>query len=160
MQVEKNCVVNFHYRLTNEPGDLIEDSHTHEPMTYLHGHGNIIPGLEREIAGHIAGDQFSVTIAPADAYGLRRADAVQRIPMKSVMTRGKLTPGMMVAVNTEHGPRHVQVIKPGKFTVDVDTNHPLAGVTLTFAVEIIDVRTATEEERAHGHAHGAGGHHH
>lgn len=160
MRVENNCVVNFHYRLTNAAGELLEDSHANEPMTYLHGHGNIVPGLEREMAGRAAGEQFTATVTPADAYGERRADAVQRIPMKAVMTRGKLTAGMTVAVNTEHGPRHVQVIKPGKFTVDVDTNHPLAGVTLTFAVEIVDVRAASDEERAHGHAHGAGGHHH
>lgn len=160
MPVEHNSVVNFHYRLTDEAGELLEDSHEHEPMTYLHGHGNIIVGLERAMAGRNAGESFSATIAPEEAYGVRRPDAVQRIPMKAVMTRGKLTPGMMIAVNTEHGPRHVQVIKPGKFTVDVDTNHPLAGVTLTFAIDILDIRAATDEERAHGHVHGAGGHHH
>ena len=160
MKAANGMVVSMHYTLTDDSGDVLDSSNGDQPFTYLHGHHNIIPGLEREMAGHIAGDQFSATIAPADAYGPRRADAGQRIPMKAVMTRGKLTPGMMVAINTEHGPRHVQVIKPGKFTVDVDTNHPLAGVTLTFAVEIIDVRVASDEERAHRHVHGAGGHHH
>lgn len=160
MQIENNRVVSFHYRLTDADGELLEDSHGSEPVAYLHGHANIIDGLEQAMAGRAAGDSFTATIAPEQAYGLRRPDAVQRVPMKAVLTPGKLVAGQTIAVNTGQGPRHVRVVKPGKFMVDVDTNHPLAGVTLTFAIDVVEVRAATDEELAHGHVHGAGGHHH
>jgi FKBP-type peptidyl-prolyl cis-trans isomerase SlyD len=159
MPIEKDSVVTFHYRLS--VGDQqVEDSHEGEPLSYLHGHGNIIPGLESEMAGKAAGDSFSATIPPELAYGLRRADAVARVQMKHVLTKGRLEPGQPIMVNTENGPRQVRVVKPGKFVVDVDANHPMAGATLNFAIEIVDVRAASEEELAHGHVHGAGGHHH
>lgn len=160
MKIEKNCVVSFHYRLTNVAGEQLEDSHGGKAMTYLHGHRGIITGLEREMAGRASGDRFNATIAPELAYGPRRDDAHQRIQMKTVITKGKLRPGQVISVNTDHGPRQVQVIKAGRFVVDVDTNHPLAGETLTFEVEIAEVREASAEEQAHGHAHGPGGHHH
>ena len=160
MQIAKDSVVSFHYRLSVNGGATIEDSHGNEPMAYLHGHGNIIPGLESAMLGKAAGDAFTATIPPEEAYGIRNPQGLVRVPMKHVMTKGKLAPGMMIAVNTGQGPRHVQVIKPGRFVVDVDTNHPLAGATLTFEIEIVEVREALAEELAHGHVHGAGGHHH
>ena len=160
MPISKDSVVSFHYRLARDHGATLEDSHGAEPLAYLHGHGNIIQGLESAMSGRAVGDNFTTTIAPEQAYGLRDNDAVARVQMKYVLTKGPLTPGMVIAVNTKHGPRQVQVIKPGKFVVDVDTNHPLAGAALTFDVEIVDVRAATSEELAHGHVHGAGGHHH
>ncbi len=160
VSIEKNSVVSFHYRLRGDDGEQIEASFGGEPMLYMHGTNGIIPGLERAMAGRVAGDSFTAVIAPGDAYGERREDAVQRLQMKTVLTKGKLRPGMTIAVNTEHGPRQVKVIKAGKFVVDVDTNHPLAGATLSFDIEIVDVREASAEERAHGHAHGPGGHHH
>ena len=160
MPISKDSVVSFHYRLARDDGAILEDSHGAEPLAYLHGHGNIIQGLESAMSGRAVGDNFTTTIAPEQAYGLRDNDAVARVQMKYVLTKGPLTPGMVIAVNTKHGPRQVQVIKPGKFVVDVDTNHPLAGAALTFDVEIVDVRAATSEELAHGHVHGAGGHHH
>src|SRR3569623_977054 len=116
------------------------------------------------MAGKQAGDRFSVTLSPVKAYGARRSDAVQRVSFKHVMTRGNkketLQPGKVVQVNTLQGPRDVTVIKAGLKTVDVDTNHPLAGKTLSFDIEVVDVRDATTDELAHGHAHGAGGHEH
>ena len=159
MPIEKDSVVTFHYRLSVGE-QQVEDSHEGEPLSYLHGHGNIIPGLESEMAGKAAGDSFSATIPPELAYGLRRDDAVARVQMKHVLTKGRLAPGQPIMVNTENGPRQVRVVKPGKFVVDVDANHPMAGATLNFAIEIVDVRAASEEELAHGHVHGAGGHHH
>ena len=159
MPIEKDSVVTFHYRLSVGE-QQVEDSHEGEPLSYLHGHGNIIPGLESEMAGKAAGDSFSATIPPELAYGLRRDDAVARVQMKHVLTKGRLEPGQPIMVNTENGPRQVRVVKPGKFVVDVDANHPMAGATLNFAIEIVDVRAASEEELAHEHVHGAGGHHH
>ncbi len=160
MNIDTDCVVRFHYRLRDSDGRELESSFDGEPVAYLHGHDGIIRGLEAEMAGKCAGDTFTATVPPELGYGAREAGATARIPMKHVLTRGKLKPGQVVAVNTEHGPREVVVIKPGRFVVDVDTNHPLAGQTLQFEVEILDVRAASDEERAHGHVHGAGGHHH
>ena len=158
--IEKDKVVQFHYVLTDDSGVQIEDSRHGEPMAYLHGHDNIIPGLEKALAGHQAGDQFSATIPPAEGYGEREEGMTQRISAKYLKHAGKLRPGMAVTVNTDNGPRAVTIIKVGLKTVDVDGNHPLAGKTLTFAIEITDIRDATEEEISHGHAHGPGGHHH
>jgi len=160
MQIDNDKVVYFHYRLLNEAGELIEESHDREPMAYLHGHGNIMPGLEEAMAGHQAGEEVSVTLPPERAYGVRKEDSQQRVPIKHLMTKGKLKPGMNVKINTDNGARDATVIKVGRFNVDVDTNHPLAGQTLTFEVSITDVREGTTEEIAHRHVHGPGGHHH
>lgn len=160
MKIAPDTVVSFHYRLRNSAGEEIETSHDGEAMAYLHGHRGIIEGLERALSGREAGESFSVEVAPREAYGERRDDALQRIPMKQVLTKGKLKPGMAIHVRTEHGPRQVMVVKAGRFVVDVDTNHPLAGQTLTFDVEVREVRAATAEELAHKHVHGPGGHHH
>ena len=159
MPIEKDSVVSFHYRLS-VGGVQLEDSHAGEPLSYLHGHGNIIPGLEGEMAGRSAGDSYTAVIAPELAYGLRRDDAIVRVQMKQVLTKGRLIAGMPITINTEHGPRQVRVVKPGKFVVDIDTNHPMAGATLSFDIEVLEVRAASAEELAHGHVHGAGGHHH
>lgn len=163
MSITKNSVVQFHYRLSHE-GKELESSQGGDPVAYLHGHGNIISGLEKQMEGKSAGDKFEADVAAADAYGLRQEGAVQRVPIKHLMgdkkQNAKLKPGMVVNVNTEEGARQAVVLKAGKFNVDLDTNHPLAGKDLSFDIEIVDVREATEEEIAHGHAHGVGGHHH
>ncbi len=160
MNIEKDRVVSFHYRLSDEDGNALESSHEGSPMQYLHGHDGIIQGLEREMAGKAAGATFQVTVPPELGYGVRRESARQRISMKAVMTRGKLRSGMLIQVSTDHGPRQVRVIKPGKFMIEVDTNHPFAGQTLCFDVEVVDVREASAEEIAHGHVHGPHGHGH
>ena len=160
MQIAKNTIARFHYTLSGEDGIGIEDSHTGEPISYLQGHGNILPALEEQLLGKVAGDTLIVALAPEQAYGLRHTNAVQRVPLKHIVHRGKLQPGMVVGVQTEQGARQVTVLKVGKFNVDVDTNHPLAGRALNFAIEVLEVRAASEEEIAHGHAHGEGGHHH
>ncbi len=159
MPIDKDSVVTFHYRLRVGEAQ-VEDSHQGEPLSYLHGHGNIIPGLENAMAGRSAGDSYTATIPPELAYGPRQEDAVVRVQMKHVLTKGRLEAGQSIMVNTEHGSRQVRVVKPGKFVVDVDTNHPMAGATLSFDIEVIEVREASAEELAHGHVHGAGGHHH
>jgi len=160
MQIADGTVASFHYTLRGEDGAELESSRGGDPVAYLHGHGNILPALEERLAGHAPGDTLAVTLAPEQAYGPRRADSVQRVPLKHIHARGRLQPGMVVAVQTEHGARQVTVLKVGKFNVDVDSNHPLAGRTLSFDIEVLEVRAASDEEMAHGHAHGAGGHHH
>ena len=160
MQIEQDKVVYFHYTLSKVDGEQLEASEKTEPMTYLHGHGNILKALEYAMGGKRAGDDLQVTLAPGEAYGPRREDAEQRVPIKHLQYTGPLRPGMTVKINTDKGPRAVRVIKVGKFNVDVDTNHPLAGLSLSFDVEIVDVRDATAEELAHGHVHGTGGHQH
>jgi FKBP-type peptidyl-prolyl cis-trans isomerase SlyD len=164
MQIDQKKVVRFHYRLADEQGQEIENSYDADPVMYMHGHKNIVVGLEKAMEGKTAGDQFSVTVEPAEGYGERHPNSQQRIPIKHLIgnnkSKVKLQPGMVVSVETDEGPRQVTIIKAGKFTADVDSNHPLAGKTLIFNVEVVDVREATEEELAHGHAHGVGGHQH
>jgi FKBP-type peptidyl-prolyl cis-trans isomerase SlyD len=160
VNIGKNSVVSFHYTLRNDAGEELESSRGGEPSAYLHGAGNIIPGLEEAMSGRAAGDVFSATVPPERAYGLRRENREQRVPVKHLLFRGKLRPGMAVQLNTSEGRVPVTVLKAGKFSADVDTNHPLAGQALTFDVEIVEVRPATAEEIAHRHAHGPGGHHH
>ena len=163
MIVDENTVVRFHYRLsevTQSGPQFLEHSHDEEAMTYLHGAGAVIPGIEKAMQGKQQGDEFEITLEPADAYGERLDDAKQRIAVKHLQQKKKLKPGMIVAVNTSQGPREVLIEKVGKFNVDVDTNHPLAGKTLKFEIKIEEVREATAEEISHGHVHGPGGHHH
>lgn len=164
MKIEKNKVVTFHYRLSEAGGELIDESHGHSPAVYLHGHDALFESLEEALTGKQAGDKLVATFSPEQAYGLRRADAQMRVSLKHIRPpaghKGKLTPGMTVGIETDHGVREVTIIKTGLKTVDVDTNHPLAGKTLTFDIEIVDVRDATAEETEHGHVHGEGGHHH
>ena len=157
MKIEKNSVVAFHYTLSDLDGKEIENSYARAPQVYLHGHGGIIPGLETALEGKQAGDDFNVIVAPALAYGEREADRVQRVPLKRLGKRGKLTVGQWVQVQTEEGTRVVSVVKVGMTVVDLDLNHPLAGKALKFDVKIESVRAATDEEIAHGHAHGDGG---
>src|SRR5690606_16347181 len=157
MEIAKNKVVTFHYRLTDEEGSFTETSEGRGPIAYLHGRNNIVPGLEAELAGKRAGDELKVKVPPELAYGLRIDDATARVPIKHLVRPGKLEVGKVVTINTASGYRRAIVTKVGRFNVDVDFNHPLAGKTLIFDVKIVDVRDATEEEIAHGHAHGPGG---
>jgi FKBP-type peptidyl-prolyl cis-trans isomerase SlyD len=157
MKIEERKVVSFHYTLTGAAGDELESSREKEPLSYLHGAGNIIPGLENAMSGKQAGDRFEVTLEPADAYGERSEDRVQRIPAKHFKKASALRPGQMLVLETRQGPVQVRVVKIGRFNIDVDANHPLAGKVLTFDVEVTDVRDATREELAHGHVHGPGG---
>lgn len=159
MKIARNKVVTFHYTLFDEAGERIESSVESGPAAYLHGRNNILVGLEAELAGKQAGDELKITVPPELGYGLRVDDAVTRVPIKHLIKPGKLAAGKVVAVNTASGPRRAIVTKVGRFNVDVDFNHPLAGKTLVFDVKIVDVRDATEEEIAHGHAHGPGGAH-
>ena len=160
MKIESETVVSFHYTLRDENGKELETSRGSEPSVYLHGANNIIRGLETAMTGREPGDVFTVSLAPAEAYGMRNPDKMQRVPVKHLAFRGKLEAGKVVQLNTAEGMRAVTVVKAGRHSADIDANHPLAGQTLAFDVEIVDLRPATPEEIAHGHAHGPGGHHH
>jgi FKBP-type peptidyl-prolyl cis-trans isomerase SlyD len=160
LKIESETVVSFHYTLRDENGKELETSRGSEPSVYLHGANNIIRGLETAMTGRESGDVFTVSLAPAEAYGMRNPDKMQRVPVKHLAFRGKLEAGKVVQLNTSEGMRAVTVVKAGRHSADIDANHPLAGQTLTFDVEIVDLRPATPEEIAHGHAHGPGGHHH
>jgi FKBP-type peptidyl-prolyl cis-trans isomerase SlyD len=157
MTIQDKKVVSFHYTLTNQDGEKMETTRDKEPMTYLHGAQNIIPGLESAMAGRSVGNEFQVTLEPADAYGEKKEANIQRISSKHFRFPKKLKPGQIVGLQTRKGPVQVTIVKVGRFNVDVDSNHPLAGQALTFDVEVSAVRDATEEEIAHGHAHGPGG---
>ena len=159
MKIEDNRVVRFHYTVS-EPGQgQLESSRQVEPISILIGHGNIIAGLEAAMQGREAGETFEVTVEPAQAYGERRENMVQRVPRKH-FKGAKLAPGMQVMLPTDQGQRAMTVRKVGISVVDVDLNHPMAGKTLSFDVEILDVREASAEEISHKHAHGDGGHRH
>ena len=159
MKIEKDRVVRFHYSVAEAGQEAIESSKDRDPLVILVGHGNIIPGLEKALEGHEAGDSFGVDVAAADAYGERRDGLTQRVPKKHFGSQ-RLAPGMQVVLNTNFGPRAVTVEKVGMSVVDVDLNHPMAGKDLHFDIEIVDVREAQPEEIAHGHVHGEGGHQH
>jgi FKBP-type peptidyl-prolyl cis-trans isomerase SlyD len=160
MDISKDCVVTFHYQLFNDQDKAIESSFDAEPVAFLVGHNNIIAGLESAMQGKAAGDQVSVTLPPEQAYGLRNDSMSQKVPVKHLQTQGKPKAGMVATVQTEQGSRQVTITKMGKFMATVDFNHPLAGKTLRFDIAIVDVREASAEELAHGHAHGLGGHQH
>ena len=158
MNIEDNKVVSFHYTLSDSQGEQIESSRERDPMTYLQGAGSIIPGLEKAMAGKSSGDTFEVTVEPAEAYGERNEDSVQRVSAKHFKQAARLEPGQLVMLQTKQGQQvQATVVKVGRFNVDVDTNHPLAGQSLTFDVEVTEVRDATDEEASHGHVHGKGG---
>lgn len=160
MIIEPKRVVTFHYTLRDQAGSELETSRDGEPSAYLHGANNIIPGLEKAMSGKTVGDTFTATIEANEAYGERNPERRQRVPSKHLVFKGKLRPGDVAQLNTREGRVPVTVIKAGRHSVDIDTNHPLAGQALTFDVEILDVRDATHEEVSHGHAHGPGGHQH
>ena len=160
MKIADKTVVQFHYTLKDEAGKELESSLGGDPMAYLHGKVTMVVGVENALTDKEAGAKFSVTLQPADAYGERQEEAIQRVPAKHLQGASKWKPGMVAVVNTEQGQRQVSVIKAGKFMVTVDMNPPLAGKVLTFDLEVVNVRAATDEEIEHGHAHGVGGHQH
>ena len=160
MKIEKDRVVRFHYAVAEAGQEPVENSKDGgQPLAILFGHGNIIPGLEKAMEGKEAGDSFKAAVPAAEAYGERRDGLSQRIPKKHFGAQ-KLEPGMQVVLQTNFGPRAVTIEKVGMSVVDVDLNHPMAGKDLDFDIEIVEVREASEEELAHGHVHGEGGHHH
>jgi FKBP-type peptidyl-prolyl cis-trans isomerase SlyD len=160
MQIAENTVASFHYTLTNDAGEVLDTSRGREPLVYLHGAGNIVPGLEEAMTGRKPGDSFKVDVAPEDGYGNHHEGLVQDVPRAAFQGVDEIEPGMSFQANTPQGVHSVTVTKVTSDTITVDGNHPLAGQTLHFDVEVTDVRAASAEELAHGHVHGEGGHHH
>jgi FKBP-type peptidyl-prolyl cis-trans isomerase SlyD len=160
MNITDNCVASFHYTLTDSTGKVLDSSIDQEPLSYLHGAGNIIPGLEKALVGKTVGDKLNVAVQAAEAYGERDDTMVQELPNSMFSGVDKIEVGMEFHAETEHGLQVVTVTAVENDTVTIDGNHPLAGVDLNFDLEITEVRDATSEELNHGHAHGAGGHHH
>lgn len=160
MNISNNCVASFHYTLTDSTGKVLDSSEGQEPLSYLHGAGNIIPGLEKALVGKTVGDKLNVSVAAAEAYGERDDSMVQQLDSSMFSGIDQIEVGMEFHAETEHGLQVVTVTNVDGDQVTIDGNHPLAGVDLNFDVEVTEVREATEEEISHGHAHGVGGHHH
>ena len=159
MQVADKMAVSIHYTLTNDDGEVLDSSIGDEALVYLQGGGNIISGLEKALAGKAAGDKFNVRIAPEDAYGELIEDMIQVISRDMFEGIDDIEVGMQFHADVSSGSGIVTVVSIDGDNITIDGNHPLAGLALTFDVEVIDVRAATEEEVSHGHIHGAGCHH-
>ena len=161
MLISRNKVVRFDYTLTDDSAQVLDSSEGGEPLTYLHGGGNIIPGLESALEGRRAGESLSVRVAAAEAYGERDDALVQSVPREMFEDSDSIQVGMQFQSGDPDGnTRIVTVVGTDAASVTVDGNHPLAGVPLNFAVTIVEVRDASSEELAHGHVHGPGGHQH
>lgn len=160
MQISKHKVATIDYTLTDKSSTVIDSSDGGEPLSYIHGIGNIIPGLEAALAGKNPGDTLKVSIPPADAYGERDPSLTQTVSRDRFESAEDIRVGMQFQAESEAGPMVVTVVDITDENVVVDGNHPLAGMTLNFDVKVLDVRDATEEELNHGHVHGPGGHHH
>jgi FKBP-type peptidyl-prolyl cis-trans isomerase SlyD len=160
MSITQDQVVSIHYTLKDDSGEVIDRSAEGAPLAYLHGHGNLIPGLERELTGKNTGDRLQVRIAPADAYGEYDNALVQSVPRRALKGIGDVRVGMRLQAQTPEGARALTVTKVSGDMVTLDGNHPLAGKNLNFEVEVAGMREATAEELSHGHVHGDGGHHH
>lgn len=159
--VSKDCAVAMHYVLRDDAGSVIDQSPEGEPLWYLHGHENIVPGLESALTGLAVGDHKKVTVSPEEGYGVREEEMVLKVPRDQLPP--ELTPevGMELGMDTEDGHHmSVRVAEVHEGHVILDANHELADVTLHFEVMIDSVRKASSEELAHGHVHGPGGHHH
>ncbi len=162
MSIADGKVVAFHYTLTNDDGETLDASHTRgEPLAYLHGSSNIVPGLEKQLTGLDVGAKFVAVVPPEEGYGERGGPPPQPVPRDAFPEDMPIEKGMPVQAQSPDGQMMMLFIdRVEDDTIYVDHNHPLAGVTLNFDVEIMTIRDASEEEKAHGHPHGPGGHHH
>ncbi|MEX2232677.1 MAG: peptidylprolyl isomerase [Cyclobacteriaceae bacterium] len=156
MLISKNKVASIHYTLRDDEGTIIDSSEGRDPLHYLHGAGSLIPGMEEGLEGKTKGEKLNLKIVPEKGYGEKDENLIQKVP-RSAFGDQEVKPGMRFSAN-QGGV--VTVTDVGLDSITVDGNHPLAGVQLNFAVEILEVRNATEEEISHGHVHGHGGHHH
>jgi FKBP-type peptidyl-prolyl cis-trans isomerase SlyD len=160
VKITKHAVAALEYTLTDDDGELLDSSRGRGPLAYIHGIGNLIPGLEQELEGKTAGDALSVRIAAADAYGERDESMVHTVPRDQLPQGAPIKVGMQLQAEGEGGTHVVRVVGVEADSVKLDANHPLAGVPLNFDVKVVEVRGATPDELRHGHVHGPGGHAH
>jgi FKBP-type peptidyl-prolyl cis-trans isomerase SlyD len=160
MQVAKHAVVEIDYTLTDDDGNVLDTSKGGHPLAYLHGAGNLIPGLESALEGKSAGDSLQVSVPPERAYGKRDDALVQEVPRSQFGSVKDLSVGMQFQATSNAGTHIVRVVEITDAVVTVDANHELAGQNLNFDVNVVNVRKATPEELQHGHVHGPGCHHH
>lgn len=161
MLIAANKAVSIDYTLTNDAGEVIDSSAGGAPLVYLQGAGNIIAGLEKALEGKQVGDELNVTVEPEEAYGEYSAELVNTLSRSMFEGVDELEVGMQFHASGPDGSMQIVTIRDlDGDDVTVDGNHPLAGQRLTFQVKIVDIRDASQEEVAHGHVHGEGGHHH
>jgi FKBP-type peptidyl-prolyl cis-trans isomerase SlyD len=154
MQITQNTVASIEYKLTDGDGQVLDTSEGREPLTYLHGSGNLVPGLESALGGNGAGDSLSVTVDPAEGFGERDENLIQQVPRSAFEGVDEVEPGMRFQAADEQGEQRIITVKEiNGDEVTVDANHPLAGVPLNFDVNVVEVRAASEEEVEHGHVH-------
>lgn len=161
MQIAKDKVVLINYTLKNDAGEIIDSSEGGDPLAYLHGAENIIPGLEKALEGKAAGESLSVTVPPEEAYGVFDEGKIQSVPKEMFDDAGEVVVGAQYhAAAPDGGYITITVTEVGDDTVTVDANHPLAGENLSFDITVVDIRDASPEELEHGHVHGPDGHNH
>jgi len=156
MQIAKNRVVSIHYTLKNDAGAVIDSSEGADPLVYLHGSQNIIPGLERALEGKVADDALQVSIAPTEAYGEYNKALTQVVPSSMFQGVEKIEVGMEFQAQTEQGVEVIRIAAVDGDEITIDGNHPLAGERLHFDVAVAEVREASADELEHGHVHAAG----
>lgn len=161
VRASRDKVVTFHYTLTNDEGLVLDSSNGKDPLSYLHGYGQIVAGLEKVLAGKTAGDSLKVDVAAVDGYGERNEEAVITMPREKEGLPKELKVGDALGMQDENGTQvRALVIELNDSEVKLDCNHPLAGKTLHFDIQIVKIRSAAPDELKHGHAHGPGGHQH
>lgn len=154
LTIKENLVVSMHYKLTDNDGNVLDSSEGSEPLTYLHGQGNIIPGLENSLTGKAEGDSLQVTVEPAEGYGELVPEMVEVIDKEAFKGVESIEVGMTFEAQAPDGSmQSIEIMKVEGDKITIDANHPLAGVTLNFDVQIVSVREATEQEVDHKHAH-------
>lgn len=160
MTITKGQVVEIEYTLKDAAGEILDTSKGKDPLVYLHGYKNIIPGLEKQLEGQKEGALLNLTIEPSEAYGHRTQELVNSVPKEELSQIPDLEVGMQLQAQGSQGVQIVTVVDINDDTVTLDANHPLADQTLYFDIEVLSVRAGTAEEKSHGHVHGVGGHQH
>jgi len=160
MKIEKDAVVTLAYTLKDQSGSILDQSDEQTPLAYLHGHNNLVPGLEEKLTGASKGDKLQVELKSAEAYGDRNDELVHVVTRKQFEDAATLEVGMQFEAPVGDESMLFTIVAIDKENITVDGNHPLAGVDLNFSVTVLDIRKPTPEELAHGHVHGAGGHEH
>ena len=160
MQIANETAVWLKYTLKNDAGEILDASEDDEPLIYIHGQGDIVPGLEKALAGKAAGEKLSVKVSPEEGYGVRSEKKVQTVPRSAFEDDAEIEPGTQFQAEGPDGVSIVTVVEVDDDEVTIDANHPLAGENLHFEVEVMKVRAATAEELEHGHVHEGGHHHH